>query len=644
MPAIPDLESLTVIPVTAQPVTLMPDGMNGFTAMASFKCEGRLKDGTMADITNRVNWSLEPSTGLIATGNATVTSPGSYTVRAASGGINGTAPLQVNFAGKTYGMGFNQTDAPKLDNGSSSGAVNVTYPLDGAIFPSNFGAVTFHIGKTGLQDIARINFAGTGLDVQHYGICEAGMPGNGCYVTLPSAVTKLLVAPSAQDDITVTARLGSSGGTGFAESAPLKLAWANVALSGGLYYWTTILCPNGVCPISGYTLPAMAVEGTAIMRYKFEGDSPERELIWTDKGSPVSTPPFAGSPPAQAGTDPGGLRPAWGEGTCIGCHAISFDGKLMALSIGGSDPSNFAVLDIAGKMMYTLDQTAVDPNNAIEVLRRKRRPNFATFTAFGPGNVMVNMYRGKLTLHEVSPALAVIRDNLFSNTDELKSDPFWSPDGTRFAFTSYKPTDDMQSSSRMNGDTKTGGQIWSATADPSGPKEDAKLIVPRQPGVTSYYPAISHDGQLLVFNKSSCSGAMNPGGYGTGPCDGYDDITATLWLTDPAGKPPIELARANGGGANSNSWPRWSPDNGTFRGQKLYWLAFSSRRPYGLQVNSGSGTGAKPQLWFAAILTGSEFSSDASRPPVWLPNQNLIQATPTGNHVPQWVKFAVPIP
>ena len=174
------------------------------------------------------------------------------------------------------------------------------------------------------------------------------------------------------------------------------------------------------------------------------------------------------------------------------------------------------------------------------------------------------------------------------------------------------------------------------------PHDDAHVLVDREAGVTSYYPAISTDGTLVVFNKSSCSGPMTMDGYGDAPCDGYDDITATLWLTTPNGSTPVKLDHANGGDMNSNSWPRWSPDAGTFRGQQLYWLAFSSRRPYGLQVNS-SGTSAKPQLWFSAVLSGSEFGGDPSHAPVWLPNQNLVQSTPTGNHVPQWVRIAVPI-
>ena len=119
------------------------------------------------------------------------------------------------------------------------------------------------------------------------------------------------------------------------------------------------------------------------------------------------------------------------------------------------------------------------------------------------------------------------------------------------------------------------------------------------------------------------------------------------------GARPIRLDRANGGMAPQfdNSWPRWSPDNGTFRGQKLYWLAFSSRRPYGMQVNYNvPPLSTKPQLWFGAVLIGGELFQDPSSPPVWLPAQNPTPAggvpnqVPTGNHVPQWVKVAVAIP
>ncbi len=645
MPAIPNLASLAVSPAS-QTITLGPDGTGGYVARTStpYAAQGILIDGSSSDVTAKVNWSLDPRTGSVVFGNATVSSPGIYRVIVTSGSITASAELVVNFTGNTFGTGFNMADASKLD-GAASGSVNVDYPLDGAIFPSNFGAVTFHIRKTGAQDIARLNFSGDGLsNVNHYGVCESGPPGGGCYVTLPSAVTKLFLAASAQRDVTVTARLGSVAGGAIAESAGLKVAWANVPLSGGLYYWTTI--NPGAVP--GYSPPDPAdPRGTAVMRYNFGGDDPKRELVWTDRGSPRSTPAFQESPPAQPGTDPQSGR-VWGEGRCIGCHAISPNGKLMAFSIGGSDASSWAILNIESVTLNELDPAAsMSPLPGLDALKRYRKGNFATFTTFGPASdLMVNMYRGKLTMRAVNTSLAMVRDDLFAAaTTERKSDPFWSPDGAHFAFTSYDVNQGTQDS-KYNGDTKTGGQIWTATADPTGPHEDAKVIVPRQAGLTSYYPAISHDGALLVFNKSSCSGLMNPGGYGTAPCDGYDDITASLWLTNTSGTTPVELLKANGGTGNSNSWPRWSPDNGYFRGQKLYWVAFSSRRPYGLQVNAAAAN-AKPQLWFSAIVLGGEFQGgEPSHAPVWMPKQNLDETNnnPTGNHVPQWVKFVVPIP
>jgi hypothetical protein len=40
--------------------------------------------------------------------------------------------------------------------------------------------------------------------------------------------------------------------------------------------------------------------------------------------------------------------------------------------------------------------------------------------------------------------------------------------------------------------------------------------------------------------------------------------------------------------------------------------AFSSRRPYGLQVNLGTPITTKPQIWFAAILIGGELFGEVA--------------------------------
>jgi len=284
----------------------------------------------------------------------------------------------------------------------------------------------------------------------------------------------------------------------------------------------------------------------------------------------------------------------------------------------------------------------------------------ATETTFGPNaDVMVNMYKSKLYLHGTTASLLNEGEVAASYSDGYKSDPFWSQSGKYFVFTSFAQPDvsvQYYNPTGLNGDMKRGGQISIASATMTGINNDAHVLVPRENNITKYYPAISNDDALVVYNQSTCGVdpdvytnlATGVGVYGAQTCDGYDDSSATLWLTSPTGSVPQRLDNANGGATNDNSWPRWSPDNGTFRGQKLYWLAFSSRRPYGLQVNNGGPMTTKPQLWFSAVLEGAEINPDPSRPPVWLPNQNPVTAvpnqTPTGNHVPQWVKVAVPIP
>jgi hypothetical protein len=73
-------------------------------------------------------------------------------------------------------------------------------------------------------------------------------------------------------------------------------------------------------------------------------------------------------------------------------------------------------------------------------------------------------------------------------------------------------------------------------------------------------------------------------------------------------------------------------------------VAFSSRRPYGVQNNTtGIGT-SQPQLWFAGLTLGEINAGDVSRAPVWLPGQNPAgNGMPYGNHVPQWVRVAIVI-
>jgi hypothetical protein len=641
-PPIDGLVSLEVTPGSV-PVQLTQSG-GALTGMATYQAIGHMKDGTTMDVTSRVGWPSTFRSLRVQAGVATVTAPGTYTITAASGSVTATAQLVASFNGNFFQTGFDPSGATALD-GAPGGTVSVAYPLSGAVFPPNLSPIQVHITKTtASQTAARINFASDNVvNVNYYSACVPGA-GSGCYVDLPLEVTQLFIAVSENHNLQLTARVGGLGAT-LAESGPIDVAWANVPLSGGLYYWTTMA--DGVVP--GYRSPrntdGTPATGTGIQRYDFGMDGAKPQLVYTDEGAP---PSFLGSPPATA------------DGAqCIGCHAITNDGKTMALTVGGSGSSDFALLDLTTLSLTVLDAAAAGGSTSltdINYYKQFRKSGIVTETTFGPnGDVMVNMYKSKLYLRGTTASL-VSQGPVVPSWPEYASDPFWSQTGKFLVFTSFATPDvGTYNTTGLNGDMKSGGQIVIASAGSSMVNDDAHVIVPRQAGTTNYYPVISNDDQLIAFTRSTCSTdpdvyATTTNLYGVQTCDGYDDSSGTIWMTTPAGSVPTRMDHANGTGAYDNSWPRWSPDNGMFRGQRLYWIAFSSRRPYGLQVNTGAPTSTKPQLWFSAVVTGSELFGDPSFPPVWLPNQNPTPAggvpntTPTGNHVPQWVKVAVVIP
>ena len=606
-PTIDGLSSITVAP-PSQMVVMAPGG----SATAMFTATGMFSDGSSRDITSKVFWS-SPAPSVVITidtmGTATVRGAGMFDVVATANNLTGKATLTAEVTGALKAPGFPAVDQAMLDGAVTSGPADIKYPTDGALFPSNWGTLTVHIKKTNQQS-ARVAISGDNVDIKYYGACEPGPnDGTACYISLPSDLTSTLSAASANSDLSLTARLYAQGG-GVIEGAPVKVAWTTVALTGGLYYWTTH--PD---------------TSTAIARYNFAGDITRPEEVYTEADE---------------------MKPSVNGLKCFGCHAISPDGSKLALTLGGSYPASFQIVDLMNKSVpFTYQAPPIDMGYAAE-------------TAFNnDGTVMLNMYRGKFLLRSVANPPVDMGEALTSIT-EGKSDPFWSPSGKLFTFVSFDFTAVKDASlggiaaNRHNGDLKTGAQILITDSDGKMISEPARVLVPRKDGVTSYYPSISDDDTLVVFNQSDCSGLVkNNAGYGQDPCDGYDDVSTTLNVVNTKGGAPIVLARAGGAVNSGNSWPRWSPDHGTFRNKKLYWLAFSSRRPYGLQFNQvtadiqGSVNNSRPQLWFAAVYAPNDNPmGDPSFAAIWLPGQNPLQMDPhanqpNGNHVPVWVKKVV---
>ncbi len=629
-----NLQSIAIAPTSASATITYPQQPSAVT----FTATGTFAGGQTMDVTGCVAWNTNiPGLGNISDdGTLTPGGAGQYTVTASSGSASASATLTVKLTGSvTEG----NVDTTLLDGTATGTAPTIAYPLDGSLFPYHFGDLEFQVVPSGGgASIARVNFTGDAIDFNVYAPCTAipnAAIGGACSIALPADLEADLAGASAATDLTETVRVASSDGSNLAESAAIDARWSSTPLSGTIYYWST---------------PPQTMSGASeIIRMNLSDAGTPPEVYFTN----LDSASYASS-----------LNGGW---ACVGCHAISRDGTKLGITIAGSSinangdgyGSLFALLDVATK---TPTATRITEPGGQQLLN----DGFATLTTFSPdGADMVQELQGALYTRTADATLAS-QGPLFPSITESLTQPAWSPKGDRIAFTSWVPTLSIPhsyDSKDLNGNETPNAQIWTAPA--SGTNFGTPtLLVPRVTNATEYYPAISDDSALVVFNESSCSGPASPSadGYGLSPCDSYDDPSARLRLVAAGGGTPVELDNASGrtsawpnAATWTNSWPRFAPSHSTFQGKTLYWVAFSSRRAYGATLPGSANGSTPPQLWFAGITVdpSGKLSGDPSYAPVWLPLQNSATpevladggtaqtlgttGAPTGNHIPQWV-------
>jgi Tol biopolymer transport system component len=592
---------LEITPSAAH-VDLAP-AMPGYSATQTFAVTATYEDGTTSDVTADATFTEDDTDAVkIDLATATVTAAGHYNITATVDSNTVPATLDASLDDFTLGTGFDPNAQAFLDGTPTAASFAIAYPLAGSLFPENVAPIAIQMAKSdNSQTLARIDFtSGALLAYRYYAPCTASpTTANACVVSITGDFAPQLAGVSETDDVQLTVRLVAPDGSKLAESSPIALAWSKTKLTGGLYYWTTAGTGD-------------TTFNTAIARYDFAGDTSTPQIYLSSADAPAVPQ---------------------GQSQCIGCHSVSPDGTRMAFSLGGSLPGYFSDYDVAAKRAVSTQMT-----------------NFAGMSTFAPdGSSLVTMSYGTLTLRTGDQTLAAMQTPLFPEVTEEKSHPFWSPSGQKLAYVSWNPSQADVQAGHVTGDMVQGGQIWITDVNGTAMGTSTNLI-PRAANTTSFYPAISDDDHFVVFNQSDCNGPANtPGGWGAGSCDGYNDISATLHLISTNGGTPVALTNANGGDAplTTNSWPRWSPDHGTFRGKRLYWVAFSSRRGYGVSLASGaSHDTTKPQLWFAAVSVDADGSMPAVDPsfaPVWLPGQDPSFTGPRGNHTPAWTSKVVTI-
>ena len=293
--------------------------------------------------------------------------------------------------------------------------------------------------------------------------------------------------------------------------------------------------------------------------------------------------------------------PKAGAATCVGCHVLSRDGERVSLGLDIPAPAAYKVFDVATKTMVFAGSSG------------------ANFFSFSPDKKQIMVSNGvTLALRDAVNGATVL---------EKVADgamPDWSPDGSSVVFA--KSAQSPPCFGVICGATGV-AEASLYVIKGAGTSWGAPTPLVAAGGQNAFYPSYSPDGAWVVFNRASVG--TNAKGETK---SSYDAPDASLWAISAAGGTPSALARA--GSPNGDSWPKWMQREQKYRGKKLMWFTFSSRRAYGLRLAAGT----TPQIWMAAFdPEAAAQGKDASFTSFRLPFQDLA----SGNHIAQWVTRVV---
>lgn len=385
-------------------------------------------------------------------------------------------------------------------------SLTLAYPLDGVLLPPNLGGLEVHFAP-GDRDLYELRFEQNGeACLLVYDVCEAR--GSGCAVPLSDAMWQVLATRRGGGPFAL--RVRALAGTTRTESAPIAFELTDEPVRGGLYYWTT--------------------NPAAIHRYDFDLAHRQAEIYYDESDA---------------------------SGHCVGCHALSRDGRTIAIGYGTEGP--LAIVDVASRAA----STRIDGQMA----------------AFSPD--ATQMIVGGIPSPDLTQALSIVRTDGTGSPSTLGvgAAPDWSPDGATLAA------------------SDANGALWLFD-------ESAGSWTPREltDGGTErdQFPSFAPDSEWIAFSRTTPS--TRPGG-----------VESHVWITTRSGATPHLLEKACRG--SLDSMPRWSPEIFLTHGHRLFWLTFTSDLAYGVEPS-----GRERRIWMAAFDPGSS-ELDPSHPPFLLPGQ-----------------------
>jgi WD40 repeat protein len=598
----PACESPRSITITPGDALLVVQGSSGATQ--TFTVTGTYSDGSTADVTALANLSIDDTRlgsflGAIFTSSTSV--GGISTVRAQVGTLAASTSLTVKLAHRIPDS--SSGPLPTAPETRFDGAVDamrtpqILYPSSGTLLPPNLekGEIHFNPGPAA-NNLFELSFSNDITDVRVYLRCS--LPSG---FVLPSGVSRGCIYTPSQEiwgfvaesnrggqPVRVVLRATEESGSGtVGVSEPITLLISQSTLEGSLSYFTT-------------------AGGTGLVRYDFSSPPP-RSLVPLFRASNVTT-----------------------SVSCVGCHAVSRDGKKMVVQVNGQNDGRLALVDL----------TSFTSTTRVPLAQGGTR--LSSFQSWNPDSTrFVGVYADSgatsynLRLFDGSTA-AVLGDIPNTGTKaNPTTHPDWSADGQTIAYMSMG----------LAGTNQRGykGAIKAVMAQPGGSWSEPVTVVPSQSGKNRYGPAIAPDSSFLVYNESTCPGTSEA----HMDCNSDSDPSAKLWAALlHASAAPVELTRANapspldGTSVNlTNSYPRWNPSvaRGAAGSARVMWVVFASTRMYGLRMPTTGAGLENPRfalLWMAAVDPDKLAEGlDPSFPAFVLPFQDLSAS----NHLPQWM-------
>jgi hypothetical protein len=505
-------------------------------------------DGTETDVTDQATFSISPPE--IANASAATLTPtgqaaGPAAIYASAAGLVASGEFTVFVRDRVPGTGDAQANLFENATLDSQAALTIAYPPANAMIPPNLGEMDVHWRDTANKDVYEVQLEGGYVSLRTY----VTRLGTATWTTLAAARWEQLSSGARGVDLAVRVRgIASAAPATFVESSE-SVRIAAEAVRGGVYYWNT--------------------SKAAIMRFD------------------MSTPTVA---PEQ-------FYPQAGQSGCVGCHAVSRDGKVVAYRQEGDNMNYGNSLDVASQQRLLTANT--------------QRWNFAA-------------------VHPNNTDLFTTQENGIYRTDLATGQRTPLYTSARISHPDVNATGDAIVATQVTG----GNEVWTSAGKivVFDYDQTAKTVgTPRtlvQPTGTAYafYPSFSPDNAWVLYNQAT-------GG------SSYDNKNAEMWVTKADGSlaAPIRLAEAEVAGTY-NSWPKWTPfitREPTATGDEpVIWFTVASRRLFGVRSTASQ----KPQLWLAPFYPERALAGmPATGPAIRLPFQVLAE----GNHIAQWTQQIV---